>query len=499
MSRRNMEVGDIVVVDDERINALGVVTEISGEPVKTGGAGNESKGKWAYRIRFLCGINRADGALLPYGDETWLNDDPWRSHVDGEDGFSLPESFLGRNVADLLARSGVQRKALSSEQMAAVNRKRQRKRIVTIVIAVVCVVAIVVGVTTLVKYRQQQEAMQQQREQMQDLIDSTDPYALKLLRNCGDLPTISTGYGVEYATITMPTDADKVDWNALGCMVKSMGEEDTGANRYALWTGIYSCVMDSSISGTGILVTETELESLPWKTVMDIESRCGIDMNGNVLCNVRSGNASFGEDDSNDVPSVGGSTPNEPSPNSSDTSTGAAGEAAGEFDPDNVRGRWCRKDGTTCVVITPQTEGKSTPLVLDTSQMGDENPLSGGQTSTLMGYNYQSQPSASDAEQQLRMITQYSYRIDCSMYGEPCDGTTLHVADMAIGGAPGTGIKFEQKPLLVTRVGPTNAMPIDGLDESNPPEHVAYLIIQPYGETPANSVSDDTVFYPRMT
>ena len=43
MSRRNMEVGDIVVVDDERINALGVVTEISGEPGKTGGAGNESK------------------------------------------------------------------------------------------------------------------------------------------------------------------------------------------------------------------------------------------------------------------------------------------------------------------------------------------------------------------------------------------------------------------------------------------------------------------------
>ncbi|RGW09960.1 hypothetical protein [Bifidobacterium pseudolongum] len=487
MSRRNMEVGDIVVVDDERINALGVVTEISGEPGKTDGVGNESKGKWAYRIRFLCGINRVDGALLPYGDEAWLNDDPWRIHVDGEDGFSLPESFLGRNVTDLLAQSGVQRKALSPEQMAAVNRKRQRKRIATIVIAVVCVVAIVVGVTTLVKHRRQQEAMQQQREQMQDLIDSTDPYALKLLRNCGNLSTISTGYGVEYATITPRTD--EMDWTTLGCMVKSMDEEANAANELALWQNIVT-----AMSGN-IITDENQLESLSWQSFMGIEARCAVDFNSVMHCNVRSG-------EGGDSPSADNPTPVEsPSSESSSSSQGAGDsqQAAGEFDPDNVRGRWCRKDGTTCVVITPQAEGKSTPLVLDTSQMGDENPLPGGQTSTLMGYNYQSQPSASDAEQQLHMITQYSYRIDCSMYGDPCDGDTLHVADMAIGGAPGTGIKFEQKPLLVTRVGPTNAMPIDGLDESNPPEQVAYLIIQPYGETPANSVSNDTVFYSRMT
>lgn len=178
---------------------------------------------------------------------------------------------------------------------------------------------------------------------------------------------------------------------------------------------------------------------------------------------------------------------------SADDSGATAGNSG--FDPDNIRGTWCRSDGVTCVKITPQTEGKTSPLVLDTSRMGDLDPLPNGQTTTLMGYYYQSIPDPSDVEQQLRLITQYSYRIDCSFSDNPCDGETIHVADMAVGGTPGVGVKFVQKPLLVTRVGPSNALPVDGLDESNPPEHVAYLIIEPYGVRANNSVSDDTVFY----
>lgn len=498
MARRHMEVGDVVVVDNERIHALGVVEKISGDSDLTGGLGNAATGNWAYRIRVVLGRKRADGSSLPSGDEVWLEDDPWQVHIDGEDGFTLPESFLGENVVDVLGCSGVTRKAPSDEQVATAHARRRRKRVASIVIAIICVIAVVSGAMASVRHhrqqvamQRQQEAAQRQRERMQDLIDSTDSYVVELIRNCGDLPTIDAAYGTEYATVTLPVDP--VDWNTLGCMVTSMGEEDTGANRYVLWTGLIGSV-------STMLATRADLKSASWRTVMDVEARCAMGMDGGFFCDVRSGDESYGEDDSNDTPSEDGSASSEPSSSPADTTTGGAQQAAGEFNPDNVRGRWCRKDGTTCVIITPQTEGKATPLVLDTSQMGEENPLPSGQTTTLMGYNYQSQPSASDTEQQLRMITQYSYRIDCSMYGdEPCDGTTLHMADMAVGGTPGTGVKFEQMPLAVTRMGPTNELPVQGLDEANPPEHVAYLIIQPYGQTPDNSVSDDTVFYSRLT
>ena len=174
----------------------------------------------------------------------------------------------------------------------------------------------------------------------------------------------------------------------------------------------------------------------------------------------------------------------------------AANQLGSEFDPDSIRGTWCRSDGVTCVKITPQTEGKAAPLVLDTSKMGDLNPLPNGQTTTLMGYYYQSIPNPSEVAQQLRLITQYSYRIDCGIYSHnPCDGETIHVADMTVGGAPGAGIRFVQEPLVVTRVSPTNELPVEGLDESDPPAHAAYLINEPYGVRAANSVSNSTVFY----
>ncbi|MCQ5164266.1 hypothetical protein NE588_15500, partial [Faecalibacterium prausnitzii] len=40
---------------------------------------------------------------------------------------------------------------------------------------------------------------------------------------------------------------------------------------------------------------------------------------------------------------------------SADDSGATAGNSG--FDPDNIRGTWCRSDGVTCVKITPQTEG----------------------------------------------------------------------------------------------------------------------------------------------
>lgn len=56
-----------------------------------------------------------------------------------------------------------------------------------------------------------------------------------------------------------------------------------------------------------------------------------------------------------------------------------------------------------------------------------------------------------------------------------------------------------REPLELVRVGPDNTLPVDGLDESNPPAQVAYLIIKPYGKTQPGSISNDTVFYSRLT
>ena len=39
MTRRRMEIGDIVVVDARGVKALGIVEEISGDVEKTGGMG----------------------------------------------------------------------------------------------------------------------------------------------------------------------------------------------------------------------------------------------------------------------------------------------------------------------------------------------------------------------------------------------------------------------------------------------------------------------------
>ena len=113
MACRNMEVGDIVVVDTSDVNALGIVTEISGDGEKTGGVGDASKGRWAYGIRVLRGVRRADGTSMPTGAQIWVDDDPWRVHVDGEDGYALPESYQGESVARLLAKAGVERRSMT--------------------------------------------------------------------------------------------------------------------------------------------------------------------------------------------------------------------------------------------------------------------------------------------------------------------------------------------------------------------------------------------------
>ena len=156
----------------------------------------------------------------------------------------------------------------------------------------------------------------------------------------------------------------------LGCMLESMGEQDTGANELSLWRALIG-------ASVGNLVTNPkQLESLPWQTVMDIEIRCGMGFDSVVMCDVRSGDESFGEGDTNggassDDSASNGSASTDASTSSTDSSEEAGAQSGeGEFDPDNVRGRWCRKDGVTCVVITPQTEGQAMPLVMDTSQMG---------------------------------------------------------------------------------------------------------------------------------
>ncbi|MEF2737094.1 MAG: hypothetical protein U0N15_07735, partial [Bifidobacterium choerinum] len=369
------------------------------------------------------------------------------------------------------------------------------------IIAVVCVVAVVLGAGVLVKRHRQQVAEQQRQERLDNLIDSTDSYALGLLRQCGDLQTISTGLGAQYATVAPRTDG--LDSATLGCMLESMGEQDTGANELSLWRALIG-------ASVGNLVTNPkQLESLPWQTVMDIEIRCGKGFDSVVMCDVRSGDESFGEGDTNggassDDSASNGSASTDASTSSTNSSEEAGAQSGeGEFDPDNVRGRWCRKDGVTCVVITPQTEGQAMPLVMDTSQMGDANPLPDGQTSTLMVPNYQSQQDPATLRQQFHMVTEYTYRIDCSTQTDAssCDGETVHkpAYDQSTGAPASAGIIMVQKPLEVVRVGPDNTLPVDGIDASNPPAQVAYLIIKPYGEAQPNSVSDDMVFYSRMT
>lgn len=501
MGRRKMETGDIVVVDARGVRALGIVEEISGDAEKTGGLGNASQGKWAYRVRILCGSRHADGSPVPADTDIWINDDPWDVRVDGEDGYALPEHFQGEDVARLLAKAGVARKSMISDEEGAWNRRKRRTAIIKWIIAVVCVVAVVLGAGVMVKRHWQQVAEQQRQGQLDNLIDSTDLYALGLLRQCGDLQTISTGLGAQYATVAPRTDG--LDSATLGCMLESMGEQDTAANELSLWRALIG-------ASVGNLVTNRkQLESLPWQTVMDIEIRCGMGFDSGVMCDVRSGDESFGEGDTNggassDDSASNGSASTDASPSSTNSSEEAGAQSGeGEFDPDNVRGRWCRKDGVTCVVITPQTEGQAMPLVLDTSQMGDANPLPDGQTSTLMVPNYQSQQDPETLRRQFHMVTEYTYRIDCSTQTDAssCDGETVHkpAYDQSTGAPASAGVIMVQKPLEVVRVGPDNTLPVEGIDASNPPAQVAYLIIKPYGEAQPNSVSDDMVFYSRMT
>lgn len=116
MGRRKMETGDVVVVDARGVRAFGIVEEISGDAEKTGGLGNASQGKWAYRVRILCGSRHADGSPVPADTDIWINDDPWDVRVDGEDGYALPEHFQGEDVARLLAKAGVARKSMTSDE-----------------------------------------------------------------------------------------------------------------------------------------------------------------------------------------------------------------------------------------------------------------------------------------------------------------------------------------------------------------------------------------------
>ncbi|MGO4959804.1 hypothetical protein ACTQ5B_06545 [Bifidobacterium pseudolongum] len=249
-------------------------------------------------------------------------------------------------------------------------------------------------------------------------------------------------------------------------MLESMGEQDEGANELSLWRALIG-------ASVGNLVTNPkQLESLPWQTVMDIEIRCGMGFDSVVMCDVRSGDESFGEGDTNggassDDSASNGSASTDASTSSTDSSEEAGAQSGeGEFDPDNVRGRWCRKDGVTCVVITPQTEGQAMPLVMDTSQMGDANPLPDGQTSTLMVPNYQSQQDPATLRQQFHMVTEYTYRIDCSTQTDAssCDGETVHkpAYDQSTGAPASAGIIMVQKPLEVVRVGPDNTLPVHG-------------------------------------
>lgn len=75
MTRRTMQIGDIVVVNNAELDILGLVVDASSNPALTGNIAQN--GAPAFRIHALHGSRRESGATIPVHDDIWIRDDPW--------------------------------------------------------------------------------------------------------------------------------------------------------------------------------------------------------------------------------------------------------------------------------------------------------------------------------------------------------------------------------------------------------------------------------------
>ena len=145
MTRRTMRLGDIVIVDGAGLDVLGIVVDVSTDPVLTGGVAHD--GVPAFRVRVLHGRRRGAGVLSAVHEDVWIRDDPWGVHIDGEDGYVLPCMFQGVDVDSMLAANSVSRRSPSQatvrRSMAAA---RTNQRIWVLVAAAIVVIILLARV-----------------------------------------------------------------------------------------------------------------------------------------------------------------------------------------------------------------------------------------------------------------------------------------------------------------------------------------------------------------
>ena len=164
-------------------------------------------------------------------------------------------------------------------------------------------------------------------------------------------------------------------------------------------------------------------------------------------------------------------------------------------DPRHVMGTYCRVDGK-CITINRDPYGggsaRMLPTVLDASGLGSQNPIPSGATTARMSLARFDVPDESEAEQYLRMNTDFTYRMRCSSGNTGCDGHTVHDGQ----GVVGVTIIPVLPPLGVTWVSKNNTKPLPydwHVNASNPPTRRDYVVLQPYRSTA--EVSAKTVFY----
>lgn len=157
-----------------------------------------------------------------------------------------------------------------------------------------------------------------------------------------------------------------------------------------------------------------------------------------------------------------------------------------------IWGRFCKPNGG-CIEISQQSESPEDEdaFLLDLSGLGDDNPLPSGQTQIAMSMDYQEKPSKEQLERGLRLITRYTYRVDCDI-NPAADCEAIYEGS----GSPPAAIQMVEEPLTVTALAAgTDPMEYGfQVDAQNPPGGTLCVVIQRYGEELAPLSSDD-VFY----
>lgn len=166
-------------------------------------------------------------------------------------------------------------------------------------------------------------------------------------------------------------------------------------------------------------------------------------------------------------------------------------------DPRWVMGTYCRNDGK-CVEIKRDPRNLTSdsywyhPVLIDVSQLGVENPLPSKKATIGVSYHYQDRGEMKLVNNNIHLITDYKFRLDCSFYSD-LDCTTISEGS----GAVGAGYyKYIEAPVRVEFVS-KNISSYQGLwdyvDWVNHPRKQDFIYFAPYGGE--SLISDDNVFY----